>query len=391
MEKLYYFDSEMTGFEAAVVSCTDAGDGRFLVSLDQTAFYPEGGGQPYDTGTLGGVRVLEVHEKNGQVLHTTDGPLTPGTTVRGAIDWDRRFRHMQNHSGEHILSGIIHRRFGYDNVGFHMGSDAVTIDFNGILTPEQLAECEAEANRLVYADIPVEIDYPDAEALARLDYRSKKELTGQVRIVTIPGGDVCACCGTHVKRTGSIGIIKTTGMIHYKGGVRISMLCGMDARDDYEKRLSQVTDISRQLSAKADRITDAVAKLKAESTEKDMLIGRLYQQLFAAKVASLPDSCGPLLLVEEGLSPVQLRQLCTLIYEQNKAGVAAVCSWNGNAFGFALGSKTVDVRPLSKELNQRLAGRGGGSSLMVQGMWNAPEGEIRAAFESVAGAALNGD
>lgn len=379
MEKLYYEDSYLTTFQAAVISCRPAKEGQYQVILNQTAFYPEGGGQPYDTGTLGEAHVLEVHERDGQVIHTTDAPLEEKSTVLGMIDWDRRFSYMQNHSGEHILSGIIHKRFGYDNVGFHMGSDAVTVDFNGVITQEQLVEIEAEANRVVFSNVPVLVTYPTPEELHALDYRSKKELSGEVRIVTIQEGDTCACCGTHVKTTGAIGIIKTVGMIHYKGGVRISMLCGWDALADYEKRLNQVTDLSHLLSAKADTVTDAVAKLKAESAEKDLLINQLYQQIFIGKTAALPESSQPLCLFEENLTPVQLRQLCTMLYEQNKGSIVAVCSWNGTAYQFALGSGSVDVRPISKSLNQQLNGRGGGSSLMVQGMWNSTEDEIRTA------------
>ncbi len=385
MEKLYYEDSECTIFEAEVVSCTPAAGGRYLVTLDRTAFYPEGGGQPYDTGVLGSARVLEVHEKGGEILHTTDSPLETGAAVTGRVDWERRFSNMQNHSGEHILSGIIHKRFGYDNVGFHMGADAVTVDFNGVITPEELLEVETAANRLVYKNVPIITSCPSPEELHTMDYRSKKELSGEVRIVTIPDGDVCACCGTHVKTTGEIGIIKTTGMINYKGGVRISMLCGEDALADYRKRQEQVTDISHLLSAKADAVTEAVAKLKGEAAEKDMLINRLYQQIFTAKTASLPDSASPLCLFEENLNPVQLRQFCTMLYEQKKGRIVAVCSRNETAFQFALGSGSVDVRPVSKALNQQLNGRGGGSSLMVQGMWNSTEDQIR---EAVLGIAL---
>lgn len=377
MEKLYYEDSYLTDFQSTVISCTPTAGGKYQVVLDQTAFYPEGGGQPYDLGTLGDASVLEVHEKNGQVLHTTDLPLDQGSTVLGVIDWGRRFTHMQNHTGEHILSGIIHKRFGYDNVGFHMGTDAVTVDFNGVITPEQLAEIESEANSVVFANVPVITAYPSAEELRVLDYRSKKELSGDVRIVTIPDGDVCACCGTHVKATGAIGMIKTVGMIHYKGGVRISMLCGWDAIADYGKRQKQVADISHLLSAKADAVTDAVAKLKAEAAEKDLLINQLYQQLFAEKIAALPDQDQPLCLFEQKLTPVQLRQFCTMLYEQNKGSIVAVCSWNGTAYQFALGSGSMDVRTASKRFNQKLNGRGGGSSMMVQGIWNSTEEEIR--------------
>lgn len=383
MEKLYYKDSYLTTFQSTVISCTPTGQGQYQIVLNETAFYPEGGGQPYDVGTLGGARVLEVHEKNGQVVHTTDLPLEEGQLAEGLIDWDRRFSHMQNHTGEHILSGIIHARFGYDNVGFHMGSDAVTVDFNGVITQEQLAEIEAEANGVVFADVPVMIAYPSPKELHEMDYRSKKELTGEVRIVTIPGGDTCACCGTHVKTTGAIGMIKTIGMINYKGGVRISMLCGWDALADYGKRLNQVAALSHLLSAKADAVTDAVVKLKAESAEKDFLIHQLYQQIFTGKTAALPDNDQPLCIFEENLTPVQLRQLCTMLYEKNKGSIVAVCSWNGTAYQFALGSGRADVRPVSKILNQKLNGRGGGSSLMVQGMWNAAEAEIRKAVSEL--------
>lgn len=383
MEKLYYEDPERTTFNAAVLSCVQAGQGRYLITLSQTAFYPEGGGQPYDTGTLGKAKVLEVHEKDGKVLHTTDIPLEPGEAVTGSIDWNRRFSHMQNHSGEHILSGIIHRRFGYDNVGFHMGNDAVTVDFNGIITPEELVEIETEANHLIYKDLPILAAYPSREELDAMDYRSKKELSGEVRIVTIPGGDVCACCGTHVKTTGAIGVIKTTGMIHYKGGVRISMLCGEDALRDYRKRQGQVTEISHLLSAKADDVAEAVGRLKAESAEKDMLISQLYQQMFKAKTDRLPSSERPLCLFEEHLNPMQLRQLCTMLYEEKKGSIVAVCSWNGTAYQYALGSGSMDVRLVSKALNERLNGRGGGSGLMVQGIWNASEEAILAGVEEV--------
>lgn len=383
MKRLYYEDSYTTCFDAEVTSCAAAQEGRWLVTLDQTAFYPEGGGQPYDTGVLGEAKVLEVHDKGGEVVHTTDRPVEVGSRVSGSIDWDRRLRHMQNHSGEHILSGIIHNRFGYDNVGFHMGSEAVTIDFNGTITPEGLREAEAEANRLVYENVPIQIEYPSPEALKMIDYRSKKELDGDVRIVTIPRGDVCACCGTHVKSSGAIGLIKTIGMINYKGGVRISMLCGKDALEDYEKRLQQVTDISHILSAKADLVAQAVEKLKQEAGEKDFLIGRLYQQIFAARSAGMPDSEEPLCLFEENLSSVQLRQFCTMLYEQGKGSVVAVCSRSGDSFQYALGSGKMDLRPVSKQLNQDLEGRGGGSSLMVQGIWCAGEDRIREAIMDI--------
>ena len=231
MNKLYYDSAYIKEFEAQVLSCQEGKKG-WEITLSATAFYPEGGGQPADTGLLGNVRVTDVHEKDGQVVHYTDGPLPVGEMVRGVIDWDRRFQHMQEHSGEHLVSGLIHQRFGYDNVGFHMGTDEVTIDFNGVLEWGDLMAIEEKANGMIWENLEISAVYPEKDELDAMEYRSKKELTGAVRIVSIPGGDVCACCGTHVERTGEIGLVKFLSMIHYKGGVRISLLCGKRAGED---------------------------------------------------------------------------------------------------------------------------------------------------------------
>ena len=383
MEKLYYHLPYVKEFEARVVRCTEGKNGRYQVVLDRTAFYPEGGGQPFDTGMLGDANVLEVHERGGEVIHDTDRFLEEGSRVAGILNWDRRYRNMQLHSGEHILSGLIHRKFGYDNVGFHMGKEEVTVDFNGVLTQQQLWEAELEANRIIYDNVPVIVSYPDEEALHRLEYRSKKELSGQVRIVEIPGGDVCACCGTHVERTGEIGMIKTTGMINYKGGVRVSMLCGLDALEDYERRLTEIRNISHLLSAKPFAITQAVEKLKQENERQGIQINRIYQQLFEAKLVALKTSETPLILFEPDFMPVQLRQYATLLYEQGRGNVVCVCSGAEGNYQFALGSSAYDMRKASKWMNTKLNGRGGGSSLMVQGTWMASEAEIRNAFEKL--------
>lgn len=381
MEKLYYSTPYVKQFEAKVLRCTKGKQDMFEVVLDRTAFYPEGGGQPSDMGTLGEANVISVHEKGGEIVHYTDRALEEGTAVTGILDWDRRYRNMQLHSGEHILSGLVNRKYGYDNVGFHMGSEEVTVDFNGVLNAEQLREIELEANQVVYGNVPVLVSYPDEEALHRLDYRSKKELTGQVRIVEIPGGDICACCGTHVERTGEIGIIKTTGMINYKGGVRISMLCGKDALLDYEKRLDQIRSISHLLSAKPVLLVEAVEKLKKESERKDFLLNQVYQQLFAAKTEAYPQSDKPLLVFEQDLTPVQLRRFCTMLYEQGRGNVAAVCSGEDGNWQYALGSTAEDMKKMSKWMNGLLNGRGGGSSQMAQGTWAAEKDKIIDVFE----------
>ena len=234
-EKLFYEDSHMITFSAVVQACEKVGD-YYEAVLDRTAFFPEGGGQLADTGVLDGVPVLDAQERESLIYHLLEKPLEVGKTVEGKIDWEERFSKMQQHSGEHIVSGIVHALYGYDNVGFHMGADAITIDFNGPLTKEQLQDIEYRANQAVAWNLEVQVHYPTKEELANIKYRSKIEIEGQVRLVTVPGHDACACCAPHVKRTGEIGIIKLIGLQNYKGGVRVSMLCGFRALADYEAK-----------------------------------------------------------------------------------------------------------------------------------------------------------
>ena len=219
-EKLYYEDGKQLSFRARVLECREA-EGGWDIVLDRTAFYPEGGGQPCDLGALEGQDVLDVQEAEGVIFHRLARPLLPGTEVKGRVDGARRFDYTQQHSADHILSGMIHRRYGYDNVGFHMGQDSTFIDFNGLLEESDLEMMEQVANEAVWMDLPVEASWPAAEELAKLDYRSKKALEGPVRIVTIPGVDVCACCGTHARRTGEVGLLKILSCAKLRGGVRV--------------------------------------------------------------------------------------------------------------------------------------------------------------------------
>lgn len=373
---LYEQDPELAEFDALVTACQPGKNDLFYVTLDRTAFYPEGGGQPFDTGTLGEARVVEVHEKDGQVLHYTDRELAVGARVHGTIDWERRQSHMQHHSGEHIFSGLVHSRFGYDNVGFHMGQDGVTMDFNGMLTVDQARELEAEANRLVWADSPVEVWYPSAEELHSLDYRSKKELLGPVRIVRIPGGDVCACCGTHVSRTGQIGLIKIIGLKKYKSGVRLEMVCGGKALEDYQKKQEQVLRISNLLSAKQGQVSQAVEKLAEESASLKRQAAQLYQRIFRLRCGQLPAGEAPLLVFEEGLPPAQLRLFVTLLCEEGKGDVVLACSGDEGNYHFVLGSRGEKVDGFTRKLNEFLHGKGSGKGLMAQGMFEASREEI---------------
>ena len=381
MKKLYYDSPYIREFEAVVLSC-ELGKKGYEVVLDQTAFYPEGGGQPTDTGILGGVKVLAVHEKAGVITHYLEAPLTVGDKVTGTIDWNNRFIHMQEHSGEHLVSGLIHERFGYDNVGFHMGTDEVTIDFNGMIEWDQLMEIEKKANEIIWDNREIYADFPSKEELDALDYRSKKELTGDVRIVKIPGGDVCACCGTHVKRTGEIGLVKFLSMINYKGGVRISLLCGKRAMADYEKKREEVQKVSVMLSAKPAEISQAVDKMKMEISKLQEKLSECYKAMIEQKVADMTACEGAVYMIENDLGAQHLRQMANRILEEKKANtILALTANKDGGFLYILGSQNEDMRLLSKELNGKLSGRGGGSVQMAQGTFFADEAVLHAILE----------
>lgn len=381
MKKLYYDSLYIREFEATVVSC-EKGKKGYEVVLDQTAFYPEGGGQPTDTGVLGGVKVLEVHEKGGMVTHYLENALETGAKVTGVIDWDNRFIHMQEHSGEHLVSGLIHARFGYDNVGFHMGAEEVTIDFNGLIEWDELMEIEKKANEIIWDNREIYADFPPKEELDALDYRSKKELTGDVRIVKIPGGDVCACCGTHVKRTGEIGLVKFLSMIHYKGGVRISLLCGKRAMADYEKKREEVQKISVMLSAKPSEISGAVEKMKSEISRLQEKLSECYKGMIEQKVAEMKISDADVYVIEKEFGAQHLRQMVNRILEEKKGKTVLALSGNKDGgFVYIMGSQSEDMRLLSRELNGKLSGRGGGSTQMAQGTFFADESDVCVVLE----------
>lgn len=378
MNKLYYDSAYIKEFEAQVLSCQEGKKG-WEITLSATAFYPEGGGQPADTGILGNVRVTDVHEKDGQVIHYTDGPLPVGEMVRGVIDWDRRFQHMQEHSGEHLVSGLIHQRFGYDNVGFHMGTDEVTIDFNGALEWADLMAIEEKANGMIWENLEISAVYPEKDELDAMEYRSKKELTGAVRIVSIPGGDVCACCGTHVECTGEIGLVKFLSMIHYKGGVRISLLCGKRAVEDYERKRDQVQRISVLLSARPGEIARAVEKLKDEDAKLQEKLVAAYDKLLASEVRGIKEGDGDIFILEPDFEAIQLRHLVNRLLEEKKGRtVLALGGVTEGSFLYVLGSRDGDMRRLTRELNGLLNGRGGGSAQMAQGTFFATKDQLQA-------------
>lgn len=380
-KRLYDENSYIREFDARVLSCEEGKNG-YEVVLDETAFFPEGGGQPADQGFLNDVRVTDVRDKKDYVLHICSQSLKPGSLVHGRIDWERRFLHMQQHSGEHIFSGIVHRLHGYDNIGFHMGKDFVTVDFSGLLTEEEIAEAEKQANTVVLTNERILAEYPCARELETLEYRSKKEIDGAVRIVTVPGADVCACCGTHVKRAGEIGPIKVTSSEHYKTGIRLTLEIGWRALEDYEEKHRNVKAISALLSVKPEETAAAVQKQQELMQELRLQNNGLKQRLFEMMVKEIPEGQEKTVIFEDGLNAVEIRKLADMLSE--RTGLAAVFSGSdGEGYKYVVCSRQKDAAALGKDLNRELNGRGGGKNPMIQGSVQAEKAEIREFFEKV--------
>lgn len=377
--KLFYEDAFMAEFDATVLSCEPYKDGYKAV-LDRTAFFPEGGGQYGDTGYLDEVRVMDTKEKGGIIFHMTDESLEVGMRVHGRLDWEKRFDRMQQHSGEHIVSGIVHRRFGYDNVGFHLADDYCTMDFNGPITQEQLLEIENEANQAVFRNLPVNVLYPVNEELDKLDYRSKIEIEGQVRIIEIPDVDLCACCAPHVAYTGQIGLIKLVGMVNYKGGERIHMLSGARALANYQRKHQSVKQISALLCEKEENVADGVDRLKTDQNRLKLELASMQKELLRYKAAEVEIGDGAVCVFDEKLAGDDLREMVNLLLDRGASVCGAFGGTDQNGYRYVIGSKTEDVRPINQKLKEKFSARGGGKPEMVQGSLTGTEVEIKALF-----------
>ena len=380
-EKLYYADPFLKEFTATVLDC-QAGKNGYTVTLDRTAFYPEGGGQPADHGTLDGAAVTDVHEKNGVIFHNVDRAVEIGKTVSGSIDWTRRFDHMQQHSGEHICSGLICGRYGCDNVGFHMGTDIVTIDFNADIPWEELLEIEGQANRYIQEDHPIDIQFHRGAELDAIDYRSKKPLEGDVRIVAFPGADCCACCGTHVLRSGQVGLVKFLSVQKFREGVRIELLCGQRALDYLSRTWEQAKIIGQHLSVKPVDAAAAVERLEGELSALKMRCAGLEEAVFAG-IAAEQAGKGNVLLFQPPMKPDSVRKLADAV-SKACGGLAAVFAGEGSHYAYALGrADGQDISAAVKALNGALHGRGGGRNGFAQGSVEAAQSAIEAFFKEV--------
>lgn len=377
--RLYDQGAYATKFEAEVLACEEVEKKEkkvYQVWLDQTLFFPEEGGQSPDMGTIDGIKVLDVQIKDEVITHTLAAPLAVGTMVKGVVDWKHRFYNMQQHSGEHIFSGVVHNRFGYDNVGFHLSDSIVTMDFNGVITAEDIEKIETEVNQAIIENIPVEVSYPTKEELKVLEYRSKIEIEGQVRIVTIPGYDVCACCAPHVRRTGEIGMLKVMNVQSYKGGVRISILCGFRALEAFRQKADIITELMAQFSTNQEALVENVTKLKNTNQTMKNQLASAKQELMEYKVAAIPEDSENAILFESDLDTPVVRNVVNGLVEKF-AGISAVFVGDDeNGYQFIVGSKNKDCRAIAAALREKLSARGGGSDKMIQGSVAASQLQI---------------
>lgn len=375
--KLYYENSHCSSFTARVLSCSEGKKG-FEIILDATAFYPEGGGQAADTGMLNGIAVTDTREIDGQIVHFCAAPLEVGSTAEGIIDYGSRFTRMQQHSGEHIISGIIHRRYGWHNTGFHMSLGRIVIDFDGVVPPEDLPAIEAEANEAIWKNIPLHIWTPSPEELETVVYRTKRALPWPVRIVEVPGYDTCACCGTHVSATGEIGVIKLFSAIPFRGGTRMEMACGKPALTLLNTVFEQNRQVSRLFSAQIEQTAEAAKMIQQQLNESKFRCVQLQRQIFS-DLAVRCTGLGNVLCFGQDLDSTAVRELADAIAE-HCSGTAAVFSGSDSNYSYCLVAREGDLRPFGKEMNTALNGRGGGKPAFQQGSVKANADQIRTFF-----------
>ena len=380
-EKLYYKDTYLKEFDASVTVC-EKKDDRYLIVLDRSAFYPEGGGQSGDRGQLvcsdgSRIAVLDTHEKGENIVLTCSAPVSEGESVHGILDWEFRFDRMQNHSGEHILSGLIHERYGYHNVGFHMSRDRMTIDLDGEIPKEELSILELKVNEIVWENRPVYTAFLSQEEARNTEYRSKKELKGEIRLVTIPGADVCACCGTHVARTGEIGLVKILSHERFRNGVRMEIMCGRWAYEYMKQIYRQNHEVSMHLSSKMLETGNAALRLVEENADLEQRLTGIRFAQIDKKAKDLEGAGNVLLFAPEPDSRIAMK-LTAKIMEGNGGAVFSFAGDDEEGYKYAAGLADGDLHSLIREMNGALDGRGGGKPFFQQGSVKASRQMIEA-------------
>ena len=389
-KKLYDIDAYQTEFEAVVLSCEEVrakieGVEKIVyqVVLDETLFFPEEGGQSPDKGILGAANILDVQIKNGIITHTLDKALEVGTKVFGQIDWKHRFSNMQQHSGEHIFSGTVHRLYGFKNVGFHLSDNIVSMDFDGVLTEEDVAKVEYLVNEAIVKNLPITISYPTKEELTQLEYRSKIEIEGQVRIVTMKDVDVCACCAPHVRYTGEIGMLKVMSLQNYKGGVRITILCGFRALEAFREKNAIMSALTNLMTCNQEVLPDRVEKLKASNQDYKYRLAEAKQKLMQIKIAQIPSEQEHVILFGQDIENPVMRNTVNELMTKH-AGVCGIFVGDEiEGYQFIIGSANVDCNKVAALLREATKAKCGGSKQMIQGSVKAPKALLRAIMEEL--------
>ncbi len=370
-ERLYDNDAYQTEFSATVLDCAKYENG-FKVILDKTAFFPEAGGQPSDKGTINGIKVTDVQIEDERIVHFCESELDIGSIVPCKIDFERRFAFMQNHSGEHIVSGIVFKKYGLHNVGFHLNEEFVTLDFNGVLERNQIDEIELLANKVIWQNKKIKTYYPSKDELSKLSYRQKKELSGDIRIVEIEDTDMCACCAPHVKSTGEIGLIKLLSSEKMRGGIRIVMKCGEYALKDYNDKFKNVTAIQNLLSAKPEETALAVNNLLEKFNDEKQKSKDLKKKLINYMANDTEDK----VLFAENFDIKELQSFADTLNKNKGETVLVFSEREKDNFNFALCGNETETNELFLKLKEKFNARGGGRNGMISGTVNAKEKEI---------------
>ena len=373
-EELYYKSAYISEFNGQVLDCRETKDGKYAVVLDRTAFFPEQGGQSSDTGILtdeGGKEYKVTHVSIGdEIKHIVSEPIATGTKVFGVIDWAHRFSNMQQHTAEHIFSGVVNSDFGYNNVGFHLSDNEVTMDYDGVLTKEDITRIEDKVNAAIWENIEVIAEFPDSSKLAEINYRSKKELEGDVRIVTIPGYDICACCAPHVARTGEIGILKVVSLQNYKGGVRVSILCGKRALEYLRKEHEILGSLSGMLTTSADKVLPSVERAFEENKSLKAQLGAAKEELMEYELSSIDkDKKDVIIIKDQDIDGNLMRKTVNALAEGHSGvcGFFAKTGADSYKYIIASGADKKDLKKLQELLRDSFGAKGGGSSAMIQG------------------------
>lgn len=375
-ERLFDFDGYIWEFEATVLDVTECEEG-YETLLDRTAFSPEGGGQYSDVGEIDGIRVGAVRTREGEIYHVTEKPIEIGKKVVGKIDGDLRLRHLQNHTGEHIVSGIIYNEYGFNNVGFHLGVGYATMDVDGEIDKTALREIERLANLAVAKNLSVKAYYPEQSELENMFYRSKLDLKENVRVVIIDGLDACACCAPHVNKTGEIGMIKLLYCQKYKGGTRIFMKCGLDALDEFNAEFDRATAISNMISEPRENIDKGVKKLIEDIGAYKREIYELKKQILSFKTASAKIENGRIIFIDDGMDMSELRAFVSARLDECEKFCVAFSGNDNDGYTYVFGYKGEDFNEFVKNKIAALGeGGGGGKPPFAQGKVKCKKSDI---------------